>query len=258
MRQLIVPAADLLLGARCAGCGGPALHLCRSCGEIVRPRPFEAYPGDPDRSGPGPAVPVVAAGAHAGVLRRVVVAWKEEGVTRLTDVLAHHLAAAVVTQLVGGRPVVLVPVPTSRRSRRARGRDHVDELARSAARLLRRTGVDVEVEQRLAYARATDDQAGLDANARYSNLQGAFRVRGAGRHRGRDVVVVDDIATTGATVVEAVRALRAVGERPVAIAVVAATPRRSGGRAGTLVPRWQIPSRRSNVEDMARTSAHEA
>jgi ComF family protein len=221
VRELIVPAADLLLGARCAGCGGAALLLCRGCGTAMRPQPAVATLDG------ATGVPVVAAGTNADVLRRVLVAWKEHGATRLTSVLDHHLAAAIVPHVAPGRAVVLVPVPTSRRSRRRRGTDLVDELARSAARRLRRTGVDVVVEQALTPARQTDDQAGLGARARWHNLEGAFRARAAAATRGRDIVVVDDIVTTGATLTEAVRALRSAGREPLGGAVVASTPRHS-------------------------------
>ncbi|KQX72444.1 MULTISPECIES: ComF family protein [Aeromicrobium] len=218
MRSLVVPAADLLLGARCAGCGGPALVLCRSCGLLVRPDPTPVEAGD---------VPAVAAGLNVGVLRRVVVAWKEEGVTRLTDVLRHHVAAAVVPLVPDGVPVAIVPVPTSRRSRRRRGADLVDDVARAGARLLAEVGVDAIVVQALTYTRRTDDQAGLDAAARRANLDGALAARPRTGSSPRRVVVVDDVLTTGATTREAVRALSAAGRPPVGIAVVAATPRRS-------------------------------
>jgi ComF family protein len=168
----------------------------------------------------------VAAGANADLLRRVLIAWKESGVTRLTDVLDHLLAASVV-QLARDRPIALVPVPTSRRSRRERGCDLVDELARSAVRLLRDVGVDARVVQALAPARATADQSGLDAVARGVNLAGAFRLRSDRALEGREVLVVDDILTTGSTVAEAVRVLSSAGHRPRGIAVVAATPRHS-------------------------------
>lgn len=223
MRELIVPVTDLLTGARCAGCGGPALSLCRSCGALVRPEPFVVRVSTD--AGAVPAdLRLVASGAHASVLRRVVLAWKEDGVSRLDDVLAHHLAAAVVPQLEPRRAVLLVPVPTSRRSRRLRGRDLVGDLARSAARLLRTTGVEARVAPVLGYARVTRDQVGLDARQRRSNLEGALVCR-AGVPRGTaQVVVVDDILTTGATALEAVRALTAAGRRPVGVSVVAATP----------------------------------
>lgn len=162
-----------------------------------------------------------------GVLRAALIVWKEEGRFGLTAPLCHLLAAATGQLITPGRPAVMVPVPTSRRSKRARGADVVDELARASARLLRGVGVDISVAQALTYARSTDDQASLDAVHRESNLSGAFRLRGAAGLNGRDVVVVDDILTTGATVTEAVRVLSSAGRRPVGIAVVGATPRRA-------------------------------
>ena len=226
MRELLVPAADLLLGARCPGCGRPALTLCRTCGEAIRPDPAVVWPQPCPRTLRRPTrVTPVAAGANADLLRRVLVAWKESGNSRLTSVLDHLLAASVVEHARPANPVVLVPVPTSRRSRRERGCDLVDELARSAARLLREVGIDARVSQALAPARVTVDQVGLSAAERANNLHGAFRMRTDRVLAGRDVVVVDDILTTGATVSEAVRVLGAAGHRPVGIAVVAATPR---------------------------------
>jgi ComF family protein len=234
MRDLLIPAADLLLGAQCAGCGRPALKLCRACGEAIRPAPAVAWPKPCPRELRRPtSVTPVAAGSNAEVLRRVLVAWKEAGNTRLTAVLDHLLAAAVVEHARPQRPVTLVPVPTSRRSRRERGCDLVDELARAAARLLRQVGIEAQVSQALTPARATADQVGLSAAERAGNLQGAFGMRTSRSLPGRDVVVVDDILTTGATVSEAVRVLSAAGHRPLGIAVVGATPRIPEQRRGT-------------------------
>ncbi len=166
----------------------------------------------------------MASGEHAGTLRTVIVGWKEQGVTRLTDVLAHHLAASVVVHADRPGPLTLVPVPTSRRSRRARGGDLVDELARSAGRLLGGAGIDVTVVQALSYVRATQDQAGLGADARRANLAGALAGRPSRLVDERHVVVVDDVMTTGSTLEEAARALSEIGRRPIGVAVVAATP----------------------------------
>lgn len=173
-------------------------------------------------------IPRIAAGANVDVLRRTLLEWKEEGRFGLTGVVAHLLAASVAQLVREGQPVVLVPVPTSRRSKRARGSDLVDELGRAAADLLRAIGVDVDVRQALTYARSTADQAGLTASERADNLDGAFRLRTARDLDAGDVVVIDDILTTGATVAEALRVLVAAGHEPIGVAVVAATPRRAG------------------------------
>jgi predicted amidophosphoribosyltransferase len=170
---------------------------------------------------------VAASGEHAGVLRITIVAWKEEGRASLLRPLAHLLAASVV-DVVGDSmtSVVLVPVPTSRRSRLARGADVVDQLAREAAGLLRCAGADVTVRQALKVARRTADQSGLGARDRARNLAGAFALRSETGLVTGDIVVVDDIVTTGATVGEAVRALRAAGHRPRAAAAMAHRPLR--------------------------------
>ncbi len=232
MGELAVSAADLVLGASCPGCGKPALGLCRPCGVSIRPDPRVAWPRPAPAALRRPtAVPPVAAGINAGVLRATLIAWKERGQFGLTAALAHLLASSVAELAVGGA-VTLVPVPTSRRSKRARGTDVVDELARAAARLLRGVGLDVRVEQALAYARSTVDQSELDSVARADNLRGAFCVRRGRPRAGGAVIVVDDILTTGSTVGEAVRALTAVGRRPIGVAVVAATPLKSEDRRG--------------------------
>jgi len=171
-------------------------------------------------------VEVAASGEHSGVLRLTIVAWKEEGRTSLLRPLVHLLAASVVEVMSDAAgPVVLVPVPTSRRSRLARGADVVDQLARGAAGLLREAGADVTVRQALRVARRTADQSGLGARDRARNLDGAFTLRSAVGLADRDIVVVDDIVTTGATLGEAVRALRVAGHHPIGAATMAHRPR---------------------------------
>ena len=116
-------------------------------------------------------------------------------------------------------------MPSAPASVRQRGRDVVGDLARVAARRLRRRGWDARVAPRLVVVRRVADQAGLSAADRATNLEGAFGAR-AGPRPSRPVVVVDDVLTTGATAAEAVRALRLAGAPVAAVAVVAATPRR--------------------------------
>jgi len=215
--DLATAAVDLLLGASCPGCGRPSRALCAACSAAVAPRPAVV------RTSP---VEVAASGVHAGVLRLAIVAWKEEGRASLLRPLAHLLAASVAEVMSDAAgPVVLVPVPTSRRSRLARGADVVDQLARGAAGLLREAGADVTVRQALRVARRTADQSGLGARDRARNLDGAFALRSAVGLADRDIVLVDDIVTTGATLGEAVRALRVAGHHPSGAATMAHRPR---------------------------------
>lgn len=132
-------------------------------------------------------------------------------------------------RLRGGRgfgEVLVVPVPSAARAVRRRGHDPVRGLARVAVRRLCAEGVPVACAAVLRQGRPVADQAGLGAATRAANLAGALRVTGARRVRGRRIVVVDDVITSGATLAEAARALEAAGGRVIAVATVAATPRR--------------------------------
>jgi predicted amidophosphoribosyltransferase len=230
--------ADLVLPRTCAGCGVPGAVLCRSCAALLtRPRLAQ-----PRRHPPG-FPPTVAAGAYAGPVRPAVLAFKEHGRAELAAPLGTALALAVAAVLSGlpaphPGPVLLVPVPSSRAAVRRRGRDHVRELADAAAAELRAAGVPARTVRLLGRVtgRRVRDSAGLDAAQRRANLAGRFRalpVR-AGLPSGSRLVLVDDVVTSGATLTEAARALRAGAvpaglrkDTPVLAAVVAATPRRA-------------------------------
>ncbi len=210
---MLADLLDLVLPRDCAGCAAPGRTLCDRCAAALTGPPVVARPE------PAPAgLPrVVAAGAYDGVVRSLLLAHKERGRLALAGPLGAALAGAVA---VHGPCAVLVPVPSSPASVRARGHDHARRLAAAAGRRLGVPAAGVLVQ-----ARPVHDQAGLDAGERRANLQGALRSRR--RLDGVDVVVVDDVVTTGATLAEAARALSAAGARIRGASVVAATPRRA-------------------------------
>lgn len=219
-------AADLFLGAVCAGCDAPALTLCDNCRLQLIGHPFEAWPHPvPDAlRNPWPVKPF-AAGPYGGPLRHALARFKEEGQFGLLPTLSGMLTASVHAAHDTGR-LMLVPVPSSKQASRRRGYDAIDQLARSSAGLLRHAGIDCVSGQVLRHRRKVADQSSLGAEQRWSNLNHAFDARAHRIATGRSIIVVDDILTTGATAAESVRALTAIGHRPVAIATIAATIRK--------------------------------
>ena len=154
-----------------------------------------------------------------GVAARVLRALKEQGRTGLARSLAPALAAALAAAAdapdapSAGEGWTVVPVPTSRASMRRRGFRVVELIAGRAG---------VRVTPLLRNVRQTSDQRGLDVAARERNVAASMRARVA---TGLSVILVDDVVTTGATLREAERALRAAGAARVVAATVAATPR---------------------------------
>jgi len=166
-------------------------------------------------------VPVAAADAYTGATAEAIRAWKLGGRRGLLPALADHLAEAIAHLLAPPGQVTLIPVPVRRASRRRRGEDLIARLALAAARQLE----GCEVAQPLRWHREVAEQVGSSPLQRRRNLFGAM----AAQPTSGALVVIDDVLTTGATMREAVRALRAAGSPSIAGAVLAAT---QGGRSG--------------------------
>ena len=204
---------DLVLPAHCGGCGAPATRWCPACAAALGVRADEPHLVTP-RLDPG--VPVFALGRYAGPRRRAVVALKEHGRRDLAAPLAEALAGGLERMLawgVLGRPIAVVPAPTRRAAARRRGGDPVARIAAAAARA---TGIGFAPALRTAGP--ARDSVGLGVAGRERNIAG--RVRMAGPLIG-EVVLVDDIVTTGATAREAVRALARGGASVSAVLTVA-------------------------------------
>jgi predicted amidophosphoribosyltransferase len=177
--------------------------------------------------------PAFAVAAYDGPVRAALIAHKEHGRLSLARPLGQALARAAEAAIRAGpagraSEVLLVPVATARSAVRRRGHDPTGRLAAVAADALWREGRPVRHVPALRQRRRIADQAGLSSAERAANLYGALQVRpaAAAQLAGARVILLDDVVTTGATLVEAARALRAAGAHVSAAAVVAATQRR--------------------------------
>ncbi len=205
VRSALREAASVLWPVACAGCGAADVAVCDACTAALRgPLVRESLDG----------VPLVTAAVYDGAVRSLVGACKERGGRAEARALAVGLARAVA----GAPEGALVSVPPSRGGMRRRGFDPLALVLRAAglrAVPLRRVGGGGAQKERSVEARAVAARGSL-----------AVPARAAARIEGSRVVVVDDVVTSGATARDALRALRAAGCRPVAIAAVARTPKR--------------------------------
>ncbi|MGN9783669.1 ComF family protein [Nonomuraea sp. ZG12] len=217
---------SLLVPQACLGCGGPGVRLCDGCLGRVAAAPGRRMPSPCPQGLPE----CWSAAPYTGVVRAAIVAYKERGEAALGAVLADVLAFTAVSAVRAGRvrgPFAVVPVPSARRSVRGRGHDPVGGLAALAVRRLTACGVEARVWPVLRQVRKVADQAGLRSTERAANLAASLGVRdGAGEPPGASVLLLDDIVTTGSTLAEAARALRAAGAVVPLAVTVAATRRK--------------------------------
>ena len=202
--EFALAVRDVLLAPRCAGCGEPGSWLCVPCRDQCEP---VAHDG---------RLPIRAAGAHAGPLRLAVRRLKYGGEPALAGDLGALVALELACDLARGVTVdVVVPVPLHRSRAKARGYDQAALLAHAVAR-----HAGLPLRSALHRIRGGRPQVELDRVARAANIRGAF-VAEASSLRGLRVALVDDVATTGATLMDASAAARAAGARAVRAYVVA-------------------------------------
>jgi predicted amidophosphoribosyltransferase len=221
-------AADLVWPADCAGCerelAGPLCGECRLAllGPVTRresgaPR---LVPADG-----GPALPVWSSAWYQGEVRRAIVAWKRQGRGELEWELRRAVAR---TAEAAGRvlapispAIAVVPVPSRwlRRLSRRGGTSAV--LARAAAEALAGSGFEAVLADVLTRSSLSREQAGKSRQQRVAGREGTTGVR---RPPPAPCLLVDDVLTTGATLLDAERALSRVGVQTLGAVVLAVSP----------------------------------
>lgn len=225
----------------CQGCL-EAIHpiaggLCSVCGErLLSPHAFVGEHGAPRcglcRRLEPPFVRAVAYGSYEGGLRDLIHLLKYQQVRPAANVLGRMLAEAIarLEPALGDARLMVVPVPLYSAKLRQRGFNQSELIARIALKLAasrdRYTLVDG-----LERTRETLSQTGLTPHQRRENLRGALRVKSSDKISGRDILLVDDVFTTGTTASECSRVLRRAGAARVWVATVARTLKVDAQRA---------------------------
>ena len=209
---------DLAFPAVCIGCSREGTALCDPCGRALTVRegtPAGVPLGMPSDV-PLPLVQLEWCAPYGGLVRDALHALKYRGEQRLAGPLGAAAAARWQGASIGGEVLVHVPVHPVRRA--ARGYDQAELLARAAAAVLGRPAVPA-----LRRDRATAPQYELGRDRRAANVAAAFAVDPARRAvvAGRWIVLVDDVVTTGATLVACAEALLDAGAAAVSALTVA-------------------------------------
>ncbi len=147
-------------------------------------------------------IPLFSSSYYCAQNMKIILGAKEDNDLRARKILARAIALHIE------EPSLIVPIPSSPRANRSRGYDHSALLAKEVAKLT--GGV---IGQILKVNRKIKDQTRLDSASRFINLSGAYSLI-AGNYPGERVVLIDDLVTTGASMLEAIRVLGGAGLTP--------------------------------------------
>ena len=188
--------SQLLFPTRCFGCNTLGLSICSSCRQEWHPHYYLTHVS---------GMNIHSAIVYSSTASKIILSAKENGLRAADELISNAIIHVLKRADFSHRSIRLIPIPSSLSARRRRGRSFIVDIAKEVSLATGYPSVDA-----LELVRKVQDQTGLHARARAINMNGAFAIKSGAYPRG-DLILIDDVVTTGATLSEAARALSARG-----------------------------------------------
>lgn len=234
----LTAAVDLFYPPRCVLCdktlAGEEKYVCSECFDSLPlingprcprcSRPIRTRNGEDQLCGmcriqPNKNIKItVAASEYQGLMKRLIHLYKYERQQFLSNLFARIIAEQSIKMNLAENIDLLVPIPLHWTRKRWRGFNQAREICRGISRL-----IDVPVIPKSAFKRVrkTTPQVQLNVASRTSNIHNAFGVRKTKYIKGKNIALVDDVYTTGATSGECARMLLNAGAESVSLLIIA-------------------------------------
>jgi predicted amidophosphoribosyltransferase len=212
--QLISDLKYLLFPTKCFGCRELGYSICSICRKLWNPHIYQSTIFN---------LAVYSAIPYSPVAKNILLAAKEQSIKSADQLVRNAMTASLQGLFQKYQNCALVPIPSGPASNRRRGRDFINEMA-----LLVAKDMGVAVLPLLEQQRLVRDQSKLNIASRRENLAMALSIKPQfrGNYLSENVVILDDLVTTGSTINEANRALTKAGFKVLAAATACVALRR--------------------------------
>ena len=198
---------EIIFPSRCIGCSRLGISICSECRKQWHPHFYHRA-----INFNGEIFPVFSAIHYSPIASRVLLSAKESQLKAADQLIVNGIVHPLKLFINRYGPATLISIPSRKSANRKRGRNFLQEITAAVA-----LEVDLPYQSPLTHIRKVRDQSQLNLVDRSANISGAFSISSdfasqiyAG-NTGPKIIVIDDLITTGATLAEAIRALRTAG-----------------------------------------------
>jgi len=201
--KILSSVNELLFPQRCISCKSLGRVLCSDCQPEWKFEKHLQILKDQN----GNRLSVFSSADYSDVTRSIILSSKESSIKDADRLIMQALNFSLTNFLQCSSATLLVPIPSRGQATRLRGRDFLAVITQGVA-----SEFNLDSASLLRHSRKVRDQSGLSLGARRNNLAGAFVLESRREQPIRaEVLLIDDLVTTGATLLEAARALRYAG-----------------------------------------------
>ena len=192
--------------------------VCQKSHHLICPSCISTWQ-QPIKTGQIKNIPIYFSAYYNNESAKIILSAKENG-----NIVASQILANAISNTIGKviydfnlqERITLTTIPSRKFAIRKRGKDHINELAADVISLAKAEGIDISQLNLIKINKNLQDQSKLNKAERAANLSGAY-LAVSPESAPKNLIIIDDLITTGASVQEAVRALSIINLRPVAI-----------------------------------------
>ena len=199
---------EIIFPSRCIGCSRLGISICSECRKQWHPHIYQR-----EINWSGENFPVLSAIQYSPIASRVLLSAKESQIRAADQLIVNGIVHSLKIFVNRHGPASLIPIPSRKSANRKRGRNFLREITSQVA-----VEVGLSSHSLLTHSRKVRDQSQLNIVDRSENVSGAFAIDpkftaqfSTGMPKIPKIIVIDDLITTGATLSEAIRALRSAG-----------------------------------------------
>jgi ComF family protein len=182
--------------------------ICSATGSRISPNCNKSWLTSPKKSRID-QIPLYFTTEYAEDIGTLLLLAKESGNKTAIDILATALVKSIMFLIRETKiefPINIIPIPSSKRAIRKRGRNHIEELCEVVTTKLLSNSTSAQKVSIIYHKKIIKDQSNLNRSQRLKNLKNAYALSGVLPNT-RSTILLDDVVTTGSSIFEAARAL---------------------------------------------------